>query len=178
MLEMREDLSQSDDRIRLQINSCCDDQESLWLTTRVKGVTRSRQMRSMKANESEPLMKGRKTLQMVSKPGLRSGSGSSAGEALFTTGMTPGLKAARAWIRLRHGTLEPVAPMPRERPKRGNRKAESTEVRALRSSAGHRDGTARSSDEGRVTRLEPRGRVIQFLVNRSIPMDIGRGAHG
>jgi hypothetical protein len=45
---------------------------------------------------------------MASKPGYRFGPGSSAGQVLFGTGMASGLKAARAWIRLRHGTLEPV----------------------------------------------------------------------
>jgi len=50
---------------------------------------------------------------MTSKPGYRFGPGSrlavsSAGQVLFGTGMASGLKAARAWIRLRHGTLEPV----------------------------------------------------------------------
>ena len=43
--------------------------------------------------------------------------------------------------------------MRREKSKRGNREDESTK-------AGHRGGTARSSDEGPVTGLERRGRVI------------------
>ena len=127
-------------------------------------------MRSAKANESEPLMKGRKAFQMVSEPGFQNRSGSSVGEDLFATGTTPGLEAARARIRLRHGTLEPVVPMPREKPKRGNREGQSTD-------AGHRGGTTRSSDEGSVMGLERRGRVIPFLVNESIPV-IGKGTHG
>lgn len=78
----------------------------------------------MKANVSEPLRKGRKTEQKVSKPGSQNSPGSSTGEDLFATGATPGLKAARAWIRLRHGTLEPVVSMSRERHKRRTREAE------------------------------------------------------
>jgi hypothetical protein len=54
----------------------------------------------------------------VSKPEYQNDSGSSAGGDLFATGTTPGLKAARARIRLRHGTLEPVVSMQRERHKR------------------------------------------------------------
>jgi hypothetical protein len=95
----------------------------------------------VKANASEPLMKGRKELQTVSKPEHHQGFGSSVGDTLFTSGMTSGLKAARARIRLRHGTLEPVASMQRERRKRSPRKADSTNAR-------HRGGTIRSSDEG------------------------------
>jgi hypothetical protein len=54
--------------------------------------------------------------------------------------------------------LEPVASMPREKPKWITHEGESTEAR-------HRGGTTRSSVEGRVMRLERRGRVIQSLVN-------------
>ena len=84
----------------------------------------------MKANESEPLMKGRKFLQTMSKPGSRSCPGSSAGDGLFAIGMTSGLEAARARIRLKHGTLEPVVWMQRERHKRQTREAKSTKMEA------------------------------------------------
>src|SRR5438876_9320398 len=114
-------------------------------------------------------MKGRNARQTVSKPGPRRSSGSSVGGDLFTTDTTPGAEAARTRIRLRHGTLEAVVSMTRERPKRGDRKAESTERRAERSPARHRGGMTRSSDEGSVIDLERRGRVIQFSANRSIP---------
>jgi hypothetical protein len=174
VLEMRVGLSQPDDRIRLQISSSCDDQESSWLASNPNGLRKAGQMRSVKTNESEPLMKGRKTFQTVSKPGFHFDPGSSVGEDLFATGMTPGLKAASVRIRLKHGTLEPVASMQRESHKPGNGEGESTERRAERSSARHRDGTTRSSDEGPVTGLERRGRVIQFLVNRSTPTRRGR----
>ena len=74
--------------------------------------------------------------------------------------VTSGTKVARARIRLRHGTLEPVVSMPREKPKRTTRKGESTDAR-------HRGGTTRSSVEGHVMCPEPRGRVIELSVNRS-----------
>src|SRR5271170_482133 len=44
----------------------------------------------------------------MSKPEYQNDSGRSAGEDLFAAGTASGLKAARARIRLRHGTLEPV----------------------------------------------------------------------
>jgi hypothetical protein len=89
----------------------------------------------------------------MSKPRCHFHFGISDGADLHAAVAASGLKAARARIRLRHGTLEPVAPMQREKPKRGNRKGQSTD-------AGHRGGTTRSSNEGRVMRPERRGRVI------------------
>ena len=64
--------------------------------------------------------------------------------------------------------------MQRERHKPGNGEAESTEARAEGSSAGHRGGTARSSDERPVMGLEPRGRVIEFCGNGSTTREGGR----
>jgi hypothetical protein len=130
----------------------------------------------MKANESEPLMKGRKERLTVSKPERHAGSGSSVGDDLSATDATPGLKAARSWNRLKHGTSEPVVSMPRERRKRKPREAESTdggEASGMR----HRSGTTRSSDERPVIGPEGggfrlparRGRVIQFSINGPIP---------
>lgn len=101
----------------------------------------------MKANESEPPMTGRNRVRRRQNRGFKRGSGSSVGEVLFATDTTSGLKAARAWIGLRCGTLEPVASMQRERRKRKPREAESTEERALCSSARHRGGMIRSSDD-------------------------------
>jgi hypothetical protein len=109
----------------------------------------------VKANASEPLKKGRNELQTMSKPGQQQGPGSSVGEILFTTGMTSGLKAARAWIGLKHGTLEPVVSMQRERHKRRTRQADRTDAR-------HRGGTTRSSVERPVMGRERRGRVIEL----------------
>jgi hypothetical protein len=141
------------------------------VSVKSKGVARPRQIRSAKANESEPLMKGRKNIQTVSKPGSQDISGSSASEVLFTTGMTPGFKAARARIRLKHGTLEPVVSMQRERHKRRPREADSTDAR-------HRDGTTRSSVERPVMGLERRGRVIQLSFTESTARQRGGGTYG
>jgi len=57
--------------------------------------------------------------------------------------------------------------MKRERHKRRNREADSTDAR-------HRDGTTRSSVERPVIGREPRGRVIQFSINESTPSNRGR----
>ena len=84
----------------------------------------------MKANASEPLMKGRKRLLDGVKTGGLLDSGRSDGADLLTTVVAPGLKAARARIGLRHGTLEPVVWMQRERHKRKTREAESTKMEA------------------------------------------------
>ncbi len=160
MFEMRAGLSPPRDKLRRQISPSCDGQEPPWRTLDQKARQRPRQIRSVKTNASEPLKKGRNLFQTRSKPGTNWVSGSSAGEDLFATGTASGLEAESARNRLRHGTLEPVVPMPRESCKRGDRESESTEVRAERSSAGHRDGTARSSDEASVMDVERRGRVI------------------
>ena len=127
-----------------------------------KGAAISRQIRSAKANESEPLMKGRNNIQTRSKPGYDVNSGINGGVALQAAATTSGLEAARAWNRLEHGTFEPVVPMRRERPKRGNREGLSTH-------AGHRDGTIRSCVERPVTGREPRGRIIMPTANRPTP---------
>ena len=105
----------------------------------------------------------------MSKPGCHFCSGNSDGAGLYTAVAASGLKAARARIGLRHGTLEPVAPMLREKPKRQPRKGLSTD-------AEHRDGSARSSDERPVTGRERRSRVIPFSVPR--PTAAAGGAHG
>lgn len=105
------------------------------------------------------------------EPRCHSHFGSSDGAGLYAAVAASGLKAARARIRLRHGTLEPAAPMPREKPKRGDREGEST-------NAGRRDGMTRSSDEGAVAALERRGRVIQFSVNGSTAAHAAGGAYG
>lgn len=168
--EMRAGPSQSGDRTWLQTSSSRGGQEPLVVNVGLKGAARPRQVWSAKANESEPLMKGRKILQTVSKPELHVGSGRSDGDDLSTTGMTPGLKAARSRIRLSHGTSEPVVSMLRERLKRRPRKAKSTEGGEA-SRARHRGGTTRSSVERPVSGSERRGRVILFSINEPIPMN-------
>ena len=63
MLEIRVGLWRPGDRTGSQIGWSCGDQESSWRTFSLKGAARPRQMRSVKANASEPLMKGRKILR-------------------------------------------------------------------------------------------------------------------
>jgi hypothetical protein len=115
------------------------------------GATRSRQVRAGKANASEPPMTCRKSTW-----GVETGEWwlprDQRWRSLPTASVTPGTKAARVRLRLLHGTLEPVAPMPRETPKWRPHEGLSTD-------AGHRGGTARSSAERRVMRRERRGRV-------------------
>jgi hypothetical protein len=118
------------------------------VNVQLKGAARPRQVWAVKANASEPLKKGRKTERRCQNRGFKRGLGSSAGGDLFATGMTPGLKAARSRLGLKHGTLEPVVSpasslssrCKRERRKRSTREAESTNAR-------HRGGTTRSSVE-------------------------------
>lgn len=132
-----------------------------------KGAGVPRQIRSTKANESKLLMKGRNNFQKRSKPEHGVDSGINGGVALQAAAMASGLEAARAWIRLEYGTFEPVVPMLRERAKRGNRKALSTD-------AGHRDGTIRSSVERPVMGRERRDRIIKSLASRPTPPWRGR----
>ncbi len=91
-----------------------------------KGAAILRQIRSVKANEGKPLMKGRNNLQTRSKPGYGVNPGNNGGVALQAATMASGLEVVRARNRLEHGTFEPVVPMLREPAKRGNRKAQST----------------------------------------------------
>ena len=113
----------------------------------------------MKSNESEPLMKCRNRTDDV-QTGEDGSLGISTGGACILARAASGIKAARARIRLGDGTLEPVVSMLREKDKRKPRECESTDAR-------HRGGTTRSSVEGSVMDLEPRGRVIQSSDNRS-----------
>lgn len=69
----------------------------------------------MKANASEPLMTSRNQVRRRQNRDFKRGPGSSVGGDLFATDTTSGFKAARAWIGLRYGTLEPVASMQREK---------------------------------------------------------------
>src|SRR3990172_1859146 len=112
-------------------------------------------------------MKGRKQFQTRSKPEQASSSGNSVSGSCNPADAASGPEAGRAGIRPGHGTLEPVAPMPRGRQKGGNGRGLSTD-------AGHRDGTTRSSVEGPVMGLEPRGRVILSLGTGQFRV-IGRG---
>ncbi len=66
----------------------------------------------------------------------------------LTTGyVATGIEVARLCNRLRYGTREPVAPMPREKPKAATPQGESID-------AGRRGGATRSSDEAAVMAVE------------------------
>jgi len=157
--KMREGLSWPGDRTWPQTSPNCGGQEPSWETSGANGAARPRQVRYAKSNASEPLMKCRNRTDDV-----KTGEGwlpwDQHGRCLYLAHVASGIKAARSRIRLGYGTLEPVVSMTREKPKRTTRKGESTDAR-------HRGGTTRSSAEGRVMRLERRGRVIQSLDNRS-----------
>jgi hypothetical protein len=166
--EMRGGLSWPGDRIRPQTSPNCGGKESSWETSGAKGATGSRQVRSAKSNASEPLMTCRNSISSTSKLGSGDCPRISMRGSLYPAHAASGIKTARSQIRLRHGTLEPVASMLREKSKRTTREDESTDAR-------HRGGTTRSSDEGRVMRLERRGCVIQSSDNR--PTASAGGTH-
>jgi hypothetical protein len=129
----------------------------------------------MKANESKPLMTCRNLLDDI-KTRFVILAWDKSGGSLLTAQMVSGMEVARAWVRLLHGTWEPVVLRDGQLvafglrltgygriPSGRNRKDKSTD-------AGHRGGSARSSDEGSVMGLERRGRAVQarLLVNREV----------
>jgi hypothetical protein len=90
------------------------------------------------------------------------------GEPL-TASVASGIKVARVRSWLEHGTWEPVASMPREKPKWKPHEGQSTD-------AGHRGGWARSSDEVPVMGMERRGPITQL--RRGVNRAIGRNPSG
>jgi hypothetical protein len=129
----------------------------------------------MKANESKPRMKCRNALDDI-----ESGSGcmirDEFGGCLFTGQVVSGMYAARAWVRLLHGTWEPVVLRDDQLVAFGLRLAVSGKVSGGRNRegripvAGHRGGPSGSSDEGSVMGLERSGRAVQarLLVNHEV----------
>ena len=99
-----------------------------------------------------------------------------SGGSLLTAQVVSGVEVARAWLRLLHGTWEPVAPTGRSHQWRCSgprsvahgRSPSSGNCEGLSTGAGHRGGPSRSSAEGSVMGLERRGRVVRvhFQVNR------------
>ena len=87
----------------------------------------------------------------------------------LTARVASGMKVARVRSWLEHGTWEPVASMPREKPKWRTHEGQSTD-------AGHRGGWARSSVEGPVMGLERRGPMILF--RRRVNPAMGRNPAG
>ena len=121
------------------------------------------QVRSMKTSESEPSMNCRKRIVDV-RTGGGGHSGMSAGGALKT-----GLRG----IRLEGGVSLDQAFVRNRRTCRSDAKGDGQEgspLKAQRTDAEHRGGTARSRDEGAVMALDRRGRDVQpsFLANRSV----------
>src|ERR1700759_5282377 len=134
-------------------------------------------MRTAKANESEPPMKGRKHSQTMSKPEPCGVLREKVPGGPVCAGMTSGLEAARARNRLRHGTLEPVVRMRRERHKRKTREAKSTKKEAQPPTPG--TGTERPV----VARKDRKPIWSQGAVSSSSQAPgqsrlVGRGAHG
>ena len=129
----------------------------------------------MKANVSEPWMKCRNALDDIESGSVRMIRDESGG-CLFTGQVVSGMYAARAWVRLLHGTWEPVVLRDDQLVASGLRLAVSGRVSGGRNregqtpGAGHRGGSARSSVEGSVMGLERRGRAVQarLLVNREV----------
>lgn len=129
----------------------------------------------MKANESEPRMKCRNALDDIESGSARMIRDESGG-CLLSGQAVSGMYAARAWVRLLHGTWEPVVLRDDQLVAFGLRLAVSGKVSGGRNRegripvAGHRGGSARSSVEGSVMGLERRGRAVQarLLVNREV----------
>jgi hypothetical protein len=129
----------------------------------------------MKANESEPQVNCRKALDDI-KTGLSALARDKSGECLFIGQTVSGMYAARARVRLLHGTWEPVVLRDDQLVASGLRPVVSGKVSSGRSRkgripvVGHRDGPSGSSDEGPVMGLERSGRAIQtrLLVNHAV----------
>ena len=125
-------------------------------------------MRIGKANASEPPMKCRKRMDDV-KTGEESLPRDQRWGDPLTASVASGIKVARVRSWLEHGTWEPVASMPREKPKWKPHEGPSTD-------AGHRGGWARSSVEVPVMGMERRGPITQF--RRRVNPAMGRNLAG
>jgi hypothetical protein len=120
----------------------------------------------LKANVSEPRTKCRNALDDIETK-FYPLTWDEPGGRLFTGQVVSGMNAARAWVRLLHGTWEPVVPRDGQpvvfdlrlagygrSPSGRNREDKSTD-------AGHRGGSSGSSDESSVMGLERSGRAVQ-----------------
>jgi hypothetical protein len=129
----------------------------------------------MKANESKPWMKCRKLLDDI-KSGSVCGVRDELGECLPIGQAVSGIDAARAWVRLLHGTWEPVVLRDDRTVAYGLRPVVSGKVSSGRNRkgqipvVGHRGGPSGSSGEGPVMGLERSGRAVQarLLVNHEV----------
>jgi hypothetical protein len=120
----------------------------------------------MKANESKPLMKCRNALDDI-KTEFCLSARDEPGRSLLMGQAVSGMKAARAWVRLLHGTWEPALRYGDQRNgpcaywsrERDVQVVETMRARvALRNVRG---GPSGSSDEGPVMGLERSGRAVQ-----------------
>lgn len=120
----------------------------------------------MKANESEPQVSCRNAVDDI-KTGAQPLPWDKSGGCLFIGQMVSGMYAARAWVRLLHGTWEPVVLRDNQLEAFGLRLVVSGRVPSGRNReartlvAGHRGGPSGSSVEGPVMGLERSGRAIQ-----------------
>ena len=120
----------------------------------------------MKANESKPLMTCRNLLDDI-KTRFVILAWDKSGGSLLTAQMVSGMEVARAWVRLLHGTWEPVVLRDGQPVAFGLRLAVSGKVSSGRNRkgripvAGHRGGPSGSSVEGPVMGLERSGRAVQ-----------------
>jgi len=120
----------------------------------------------MKANESKPLMTCRNELDDI-KTGSVIATRDEPGGSLLIGQVVSGMKAARAWVRLLHGTWEPALRYRGQRNgsdahwsrKRDVQVAETTRIRVAKRNV--RGGPSGSSDEGPVMGLERSGRTGQ-----------------
>ena len=87
----------------------------------------------------------------------------------LTAGVASGMKVARVRSWLEHGTWEPVASMPREKPRWKPHEGLSID-------AGHRGGWARCSGEVPVMGMERRGPITPF--RRGVNPAMGRNPAG
>jgi hypothetical protein len=119
----------------------------------------------MKANESKPQVKCRKALDDI-RTGPQPLVRDQLDGCLFIDQAVSGMYAARAWVRLLHGTWEPVVSRDDRPVVCDPRSVLSGKVSSGRSRegripvVGHRDGPSGSSVEGPVTGLERSGRAI------------------
>lgn len=129
----------------------------------------------VKANESKPWMTCRNLLDDI-ESGFAFLTRDEPGGSLFIGQVVSGIYAARAWVRLLHGTWEPVVLRDDQLVAFGLRLAVSGKVSSGRNRkgripvAGHRGGPSGSSDEGPVMGLERSGRAVQarLLVNHEV----------
>ena len=129
----------------------------------------------MKANESEPQMKCRNALDDI-KNGSCMWTRDEPGGCLLIDQVVSGMHAARAWVRLLHGTWEPVVswdgqPVVCDLRLVGPGRTPSGRIREDKSTyARHRGGPSGSSVEGPVMGLERSGRAVQtrLLVNHVV----------